>query len=830
MLKRLIRQRPTAKDEDRTSTVVVKDNTINPEMQMLIAERDDLLESQKVYQKRISVLETDAADLLKSYDILYNENKILRGKLDSPNTADAESIQNLESYNVIFKDRQYLKEANKALKRKVKQLEDDRSDILKQYNDINTENQLLRQKAELLEQHTSRANDDKIIDLERHKKEMDERFLMFLKEREQYIYRIAEMDKERNELQNKYDFLFIEKKDLNLKCEIMEADRAKLKERIADLEGQIPDPEKKAKDEQLLLSLQAQVIALQISNKDANATIERLKIELQELIKQLQSTDHMVDRATSVMSMTDEEKERQREETEKQEQLAEELKESKQRCILLLKENDGFKLRHIDLESINANLELEKKSLIEELKEKGNVIRDLSNKLSVNSGLGDELESLQDQVKDLTAAKTALENELKQEKRLSKDKIRDLEAVLNETKLKLKATESRSSKLESDRNRFQEEYESLAKSVETQALDVRNLRSRNEQLQTLHEDTNDKYEEVKRKYIEASEELRDIKVELNLTKQELEESKSDRKGHMSILDSEMKTVKEDREGETVQMKTETEKLKQEITRLKDFEYKITTMDAEMRRLMNRLRMAERYRKAERVKAGKKDKIDIDEDKEQIKELRRKMREMDKEKMVLLQEKRQWEITKERLAELQLANKRLTQENKRVRNDWEEIQNRAGTLETKLRSMNPKFDDKTETRALQMAKYVDNNQVRQEKEKVAHKRDKAKQPVKRLKPILEKTELDDFGNKLVNEIQDFLTSRRAAAKNGQKPKTRRRVERQTTRTALDNSRMRAKKPTLPELQTADTKRVLTSSPGYKELHLNKYKHKGSLELL
>lgn len=835
MLKRLRGKRSSRDDEDKKVTLVKKETVINPEMQLLITERDELLDSQKSYQKRIHILETDAADLLRSYDILYNENKILRGKLDSNETADPDGIHNLESYNVIYKDRQYLKEANKALKRKQKQLEDDYSEILKKYNDVNTENKLLQQKAELLEQHTTRANDDKIIDLEKHKKEMEERFVMFLKEREQYVYRISEMDKERNELQNRYDFLLVEKKDLRLKCEILEVDRAKLKETIKDLEEKVPDPVKKAKDEQLLLSLQAQVIALQISNKDANATIENLKKEIHELMK-LTSLDNMVDRSTSVMSMTEEEKAKQNEEQEKQEEILEELKESKQRCKILLKENDGFKMRNIDLESINANLELEKQSLIKDLVEKEKAIKDQSNKLSANAGLDDELESLQDQVKDLTAAKTVLDNELKQEKRIAKEKVRDLDTLLNETKLKLKAAESRSSKLEADRSRLQEEYENLAKSLESQALDIRNLRSRNEQLQNLHEDKNDKYEDLKRKWADASEELRDLKIELNITKQELEQSKLDSKGHIGIINAEMKNVMEDRQGETEHMKQETEKLKKEITQLKHFEHKITTMEAEIRRLMNRLRMAEKYRKIERIKVSGKDKVDVDEDKEQIKELRRKVREVEREKMMLLQEQRQWEITKEKYAEVQLANKRLIQENKRVRMEMDNSQYKVGNLETQLKSLNVKVEDKSEKHAIQLAMYVDRTQSKKDKTKTGNKKDKAKTSIKRLKTIPEKTETEDFGSQLVNEIQDFLTHRRTA-RLVYKPKTRRRVERQTTRTQLDNARMRATKPTLPKLEKEpalpqfhkESERPSTGA-SYKNLHSTKLKNKGNLSLL
>ena len=832
MLKRLRGKRSSTDDEDKKVTVVKKESVINTEVQLLITERDELLDSQKAYQKRIQILETDAADLLRSYDILYNENKILRGKLDNNENADPDDIQNLDSYNVIYKDRQYLKEANKALKRKQKQLEDDYSEIIKQYNDVNTDNKLLRQKVELLEQHTNRANEYRVIGLEKHNKEMEERFVMFLKEREQYIYRLSEMDKERNELQNRYDFLLVEKKDLRLKCEILEVDRAKLKETIKDLEEKVPDPVKKAKDEQLLLSLQAQVIALQINNKDANATIETLKKEIHELSK-LTSLDNMVDRSTSVMSTTEEEKAKQNEEMEKQEEILEELKESKQRCKILLKENDGFKMRNIDLESINANLELEKQSLIKDITEKETTINTLSNKLSANSGLDDEMESLQDQLKDLTAAKTVLESELKQEKRISKEKIRDLDTLLNEARLKLKAAESRSNKLETDRGHMQEEYENLAKSLESQALDIRNLRSRNDKLQNLHEDKNDKYEDLKRKWTDASEQLRDLTVELNITKQELEQSKMDSKGHLGILNAEMKNVMEDRQGETEQMKKETEKLKKEITRLKDFEHKITAMEAEMRRLMNRLRMAEKYRKIERFKVSGKDKADIDEDKEQIKELRRKVREVEREKMMLLQEQRQWEITKEKYAELQLANKRLVQENKRVRFEIDNSQYKVGNLETKLKSMNVKVDDKNKENTLQMAMYVDRTHSKKDKQKTGSKKEKAKASLKRLKPIPEKTETDDFGNQLVNEIQDFLTHRRSA-KTVYKPKTRRRVERQTTRTQLDNARMRATKPKLekesglPQIHK-DTERPPTGA-SYKNLHSTKLMNKGNLSLL
>lgn len=97
MLKKLRQQFSSTESVDKKFTEVTRESTVNPDMELLIAERDELSDSLKVYQKRIQVLETEAADLLKSYDILYNENKILRGKLDRSDTADHDSIQNMES-------------------------------------------------------------------------------------------------------------------------------------------------------------------------------------------------------------------------------------------------------------------------------------------------------------------------------------------------------------------------------------------------------------------------------------------------------------------------------------------------------------------------------------------------------------------------------------------------------------------------------------------------------------------------------------------------------------------------------------------------------------
>lgn len=797
-------------------TVVKRQKVINVEYELLVAERDDLLEAEIGYKRRIEQLEKDASDTLKSFDILYNENKILRAKLDTPEGVGADSV---ESYNSLYKDREHLREANRAFKRRIRQLEDDAAEAQKSYNQLYQNHQLVTQKAQLETEFATRSKDEKITDMEKEHEELSEKLKMFLKEREQYEYRIAEMDKERNELQNKYDFMAEEKHEFQLRCDILQADREKLKETVKDLEDKVPDPEIKAKEEQQFLSLQAQLAALQVSNTDASKEIHKLKEEIRVLNKLKKEKVEMTDRALSVIVDEDEaENERQR-----KERLAEvefELEETRKRGFILLKENDKLKSETALLESRAANAELQVKELEQSLTAKKKEIDDLSVLVRGGQSLNDDYTALQDKLKDLSAARQVLENELIQEKKMAKLKMMEINKDLEKTTETLNTLEKDKMKVDGEVSKLQNENDTLHKVVEAQALELRNMKSQLEQIQNMLEDKNSKYEEMKKTEKENQEELRSTRLQMHIVRRELDDLRMEKSGNFSILKNEMESARDERKEETERMRLETERLKEEVQRLKEYEFKITTMDKEIRRLMNRLRMTERLRKLPKKS------IEPDAEKEEMKELKRKQRELEKDKMTLLQEKRQWEILKEKYADLQMNNRRLVEENKRVRGDLDGTSFKVDTLEKRFKKLHVKIDDEIpDPKRIQHATYVEKPEKHKHSlvaKKRATKENKTKSDFKIFS--LTTIEEDSSFKKTVSDSLGISATRGMKASNRRE---RRKFERKLTRTAEDMAAMRSKKPVLPKVQSDSG---LTFGKGYKELHKNRYSHAATLELL
>lgn len=802
------------KESGGNVTLVKKQKVINVEHELLVSERDDLLEAEIGYKRRIEQLEKDADDTLKSFDILYNENKILRAKLDAP---DGVGVDSVESYNSVYKDREHLREANRAFKRRIRQLEDAAAEAQKSYNQLYQNHQLVTQKAQLETEFATRSKDEKINEMEQEHEQLTQKLTMFLKEREQYEYRIAEMDKERNELQNKYDVIAEEKHELQLRCDILHADREKLREKVKDLEDKIPDPEIKAKEEQQFLSLQAQLAALQVSNTDASKEIHKLKEEIRVLNKLKKEKVEMIDRASSVI-VDEEEEENERQRKERLAEAEFELEETRKRTFALLKENDKLKTDAALLESRAANAELKIKELEEVLVTKNAEIEDLSFLVQGGKSLNEDFLALQEKLKDLSATRQALENELIQEKKMSKLKLMEVNKELEKTQESLNRVEKDKMKSEGDVTKLRNENDTLQKVVDAQALELRNMKSQLEQVQNMLEDKNNKYEEMKKTERESQDELRDARLQLHIVRRELDDIKMEKAGHFGILKKEMETARDERKEETERMREETNRLKEEVKRLKEYEFKITIMDKEIRRLMNRLRMSDRLKKVPKRSA------DLEAEKSEIKELKKKHRELEKEKMTLLQEKRQWEILKEKYADLQMNNRRLVEENKRVRGDLDGSSFKVDTLEKRFKKLNVKIEeDIPDPRKIQRATYVE------KAEKQTHRltgKKKAEDSKKKNNKIFSLTAIEEESS-FKKTVPGALGISSTRGIDAQARKARRRFERKTTRTSEDMAAMRAKPPVLPTVRSDHS---LVFGKGYKDLHKNRYRSTSTLELL
>ncbi|KAH3861344.1 hypothetical protein DPMN_024271 [Dreissena polymorpha] len=805
------------KGKSQNITLVDKPKTISVDYQLLVAERDDLLEAELGYKRRIEQLEKEAVDTLKSFDVLYNENKILRSKLETPDGVQTDSI---ESYNSIYKDREHLREANRAYKRRIRQLENDAENEQGKYQELYSKHQLVTQKAQLETEFATRARDEKIDDLEKEHDEITKKLKLFLKEREQYEYKIAEMDKERNELQNKYDFLANEKHEFQLRCDLLQADREKLKDKIAELEDKIPDPEVKAKEEQQFLTTQAHVVALQVANTDASKQIHKLQEEIRVLNKLKKEKVEMVDRALSVIIDEDAIQKAHQTKTQLDDTLLE-LEEIRKRSIYTLRDNDELKLT-------NARLEIQLESYIREIEEckkeleiKKTAIDDLSLHVRGGESLNEEYLALQERFKDLNATKTVLEKELIQEKKMAKLKHMELSNEIDKTKTMLNESEKEKMKLESELQNIQMDHSSQGKVIEAQAMELRNMKSQLEQIQSMLDDKTEKYEEMKKTEKEIQQEIRESRITLHVTRHELDTLKMEKAGHFETLKHEMENAKTQRQEESEQMRKETLRLKDEVKQLKDYEYKITTMDAEIRRLMNRLRMTDKLRKLPKKRVKK----ETDGETDEMSELKRKQRTLEREKMQLLQEKKQWEILKDKYSELQDKNRRILEENKRVRGDLDGSNFKVDALEKKFKKIQVKTDDIKDPKGLQRATYVEkepieNTNVREIRLVAKKRHENQQRSTVATKPILHAIKEEHVDRPTIG----------AAMNRGLKalpPKIHKTYDRKTTRTNLDIKQgMRFRKPKLLSVQTSELK----FGKGYSELHKTKYKPNSKLALL
>ena len=673
---------------------------IDVEQQLLVSERDDLLEAEAAYKRRVEQLEEESAEMLRSFDILYNENRILRSKLDMPEDADSEKV---ESYNTVYKEREHFREANMAYKRRIKQLEDDAEDNKKGYEELEVKYQLLTQKAQLQTEYATKAKDDRIGELVEEQDELNKKVLMFIKEREQYEERISQMMEKEVELKNKCDFLENNRHEFQIRCEILQSDRETLKEKVTDLETQIPDPEIKAKEEQQYLGLQAQVVTLQVANKDASYEIHKLKEEIRTLHKTQKPKVETLDKASSAL----EAEEKLKNASEKTAELENDLEERMDIAVKILRENDKLKSDMAIAGSEIANLKLEVKQLQEEAKIKETTIDEMLVQVKGGQSLTTDYEIMQNKFKEYIAEKQVLENELLQEKRISKLKIVELNNEITKTADALRQKENAFSHSQQEAKRLQHENGTQQKVIDAQAIELRNMKAQLEQIQHILDEKSKKYEAMKKSEKEAVDEMKSSRLELHTVKRELEDLKNEKRGNFGILKKEMETAKSQRQEETEKLKKETTHLREEIKRLKESETKISIMETEINRLLLRLKRSEKFRKIPtKISSSTKTEGTVTVDREELFNLRKRQRELEKEKLALLQEKKQWEVLKEKYLELQLSTKRLSSENKRVRSNLDGSESKVELLEKRFKQLNAHTESVSKQDNAQVATYVD----------------------------------------------------------------------------------------------------------------------------
>jgi len=189
-----------------TETGKVTITTTNT-LETVAAERNNLLESDAAYKRRIKELETENTKILLDYESIFNENASLREKMD-PDGED-----HIEPYQRIYQDRKILREAEAAYKRRIAQLEKDSRQITQNFDSLFAENKLLQIKA----------------------KNFEEQVHSVIPERPDDAKKIAELQRKIKHLEKVIKTQDEEKGELLKSKHVMENQKYKLREEIAEL-------------------------------------------------------------------------------------------------------------------------------------------------------------------------------------------------------------------------------------------------------------------------------------------------------------------------------------------------------------------------------------------------------------------------------------------------------------------------------------------------------------------------------------------------------------------------------------------------------------------
>lgn len=186
------------------------------------SERDALKESEAVYKKKVVELELDAENLLKSYQDIYAENKVLRSKVE--NGPEASRIRQFKTEIKKSEDKiSVIKSENELLKEEVYRLQ-------KQANKFSDEKQKLEEAFKMERcMYTDKTND-----LEKENKTLDEKTLKFELKIQEYENRIKTHATESDGLLSRYKEL----KHDNIKMESkFKKQKILLEEEIGELKN-----------------------------------------------------------------------------------------------------------------------------------------------------------------------------------------------------------------------------------------------------------------------------------------------------------------------------------------------------------------------------------------------------------------------------------------------------------------------------------------------------------------------------------------------------------------------------------------------------------------
>ena len=512
--------------------------------EVILAERDALLETDHSYRKRLQELEAENIQMLTDYDSIYKENQLLREKLERGDET------HIESYQRIYADRQILREAETAYKKRISQLEIQAKEMLTNFESLHAENRILRDKGRKLEDKLNAIDklDDvkKMNELEKKVKQLEKQIRLMGYEKEG-------IQKEKYEIENQMLKLQEDVADLNKRNITLERENEAFRRGFMAL-GQNED--NKWKNDQgtrrKTTREEEEERLIKEENREFRTKVETLRNEKMETDKKnvalttkitLLEKDKaeferkMLDflreqnkRTPSAVKRMQEEaadmaKKKIEELSLKIEDMTKENVEIKTKITIADKENNELKGK---LEAA-SNIKRESSSSIKRKVQNERDIEDLKKMIGVMSETSEKYESkismLQNTINDL-------EQQLKAEKKAQKakltEKVEQLDEKVKDLQLQLIEVNSENKRITDEDNRLKEDYYKLRDELETKINKLeREKEVLEEQSSSFAKNANAADSENLEKINQLKDELNAVQVELNILKPKYESQETE---------------------------------------------------------------------------------------------------------------------------------------------------------------------------------------------------------------------------------------------------------------------------------------------------------------
>ena len=612
-----------------------------------------------------------------------------------------------------------------------------------------------------------------------------------------YKRRIKQLEDEANDFLKHINQLTTENKRLHARVDALEgkvstadnasADKISLQQERGDYEG-------KSSDNQIS-ELKAQIIRLQTENQTANEELIKLKAELLSESRKLHALEKEKKSLASSVTAVESEK-------------LDEIKDLQKDHSKLKKENKVHKDKIEELEKKVESLEFENNTLSESLAQKKTELDELMGVMKDENKFDNEIKNLKNRVMKLEKEKKDMELKFNSEKRKLEEELNETKSKFEKSNTELTELKSKTNELTSKNKQLSTSNKTLTSTCDSQKEEIEKLKEEIERLKRELADLQKQLDELKRETENTATNLKDTITKLEITNKELQAIVLEKEEQISKMIAIADNLRTEKDTEKHDFEHEKEKFTTEIDRLKVFEKHMSNMEMQLKTFV------EKFEESEKQKAQLSDQL---EDKEytisalekQIFEfnlktdtLTKRIGQIDRDKREIENEKRDWEVKRDKINDIESSNKRLMEENRRLRGSLEDkhVIDHRSRSEKIPRGREAWVEEAIPIASLQKAVYVENKQgkkkVQINPEPVVQKR---RMPFTRSSPVK--------ASKAPLPKKDLRTNL--------SPSRSLEDVRRSPLSPTDSS------PSLPELQK-DGRLTYGYTPGYSQIHRNRVK--------